>query len=251
MPTSEQWLSKCQNWKEKWNQYHQFVEDDKDGINFYTLVESINNNLIENDVILTDAGTAFYITGQTAKIKNGCRLVVPGAQADMGFALPASVGVQLADNNLNPIVITGDGSFQTNIQELATIKANNIRTKIFIINNFGYLSIRNTQGKYYNNNVYGSTLETGLWFPNLKNICQAYEIDYIKITNNQELSESIRNSIHSDKCILFDVICKFSQEIYPSVALKTLPDNKTVQCGLEDMAPFLSDEELQSELKIS
>lgn len=250
MQDRSKWLEKCLDWKSKWNSYP-IQSDDHDGINFYSVVEVVNLNLRENDVLLTDAGTAFYITGQAAKITNGARLIIPGAQADMGFSLPASIGIGMANQFYNPIVLTGDGSFQTNIQELATIKANNIKTKIIILNNFGYLSIRNTQSKYYNNNVYGSTLETGLWFPNLSKIANTYEIGYCKIETNEQMTESFANLLHSDNCILFDVHCKFSQEVIPSVALKPMPDNTMKQCGLDDMAPFLSDDEYASEIRIS
>lgn len=245
------WIEKCQYWKEKWNTYHILENDDDDGINFYSIIETLNSNLCKNDIVITDAGTAFYIVGQALKVVDGARLVVPGAQADMGFALPASVGVGLANENYNPIVVTGDGSFQTNIQELATIKANNIKTKFIILNNYGYLSIRNTQSKYYNNNVYGSTTETGLWFPDLCDIARSYNLEYCKIEKNSEMFESFAKLLHSDKCIIFDIRCKFSQEVIPSVALKPMPDNSFKQCGLDDMAPFLTDEEYNIETKIS
>jgi len=246
---SDKWLEKCAYWKQKWNTY-ELQSDDSDGVNFYSIVEAINRNLKQDDVLITDAGTAFYITGQAAKIPNGARLILPGAQADMGFSLPASIGVCMAGENYNPIIITGDGSFQTNLQELATVKANHLKIKIIIINNYGYLSIRNTQSKYYNNNVYGSTLETGLWFPNLENIAKTYEIQYCKIESNEKMIESFNNLLHSDDCILFDVQCKFYQEVLPSVALKTMSDNTVKQCGLDDMAPFLSEEEFNFEIEI-
>lgn len=246
---SNKWLKKCSYWKQKWNTY-KLLSDDSDGVNFYSIIESLNSNLQQYDVLITDAGTAFYITGQAAKIPSGARLILPGAQADMGFSLPASVGICMAGDNYNPIIVTGDGSFQTNLQELATVKAHQLKTKIVIINNYGYLSIRNTQSKYYNNNVYGSTLDTGLWFPDLANVAKTYDIQYCKIENIQQLIESFKNLLHSDDCVLFDVQCKFSQEVSPSVALKTMPDNTVKQCGLDDMAPFLSEEEYKFEIEI-
>lgn len=246
---SNKWLNKCSYWKQKWNTY-KLQSDDSDGVNFYSIIESLNKNLQKDDVLITDAGTAFYIIGQAAKIPNGVRLVLPGAQADMGFSLPGSVGVSMAGDNYNPIIVTGDGSFQTNLQELATIKAHKLRTKIVIINNYGYLSIRNTQSKYYNNNIHGSTLDTGLWFPDLANVAMTYGIQYCRIENNEQMIESFKDLLHSGDCVLFDVQCKFSQEVFPSVSLKTMPDNTVKQCGLDDMAPFLSEKEYNFEIEI-
>ena len=76
-------------------------------------------------------------------------------------------------------------------------------------------------------------------------------IDYCKIETNEQMTESFSNLLHSDNCILFDVYWKFSQEVIPSVALKPMPDNTMKQCGLDDMAPFLSDDEYASEIRIS
>ncbi len=249
MQNESNWIKKCQRWKEKWNTYVVETGDDEGGVNFYTILESLNEYMVKDDVLISDSGTSFYITGQAAKISDGVRLVLPGAQADMGFSLPASIGVGMTDRKYNPIIITGDGSFQTNIQELATIKEYKIRTKMLIINNQGYLSIRNTQSKFFNT-MYGSSVDSGLWFPDLKKIAETYDIKYFKISKNEELYDHLQKFLHIDEPIIFDIQCKYSQELYPVVSLKTMPDNTLKQCGLEDMAPFLSQEELESELNV-
>jgi len=204
--------------------------------------------MTENETIVCDAGSAIYVPSQNLKMKNNQKFILSGAQADMGFSLPASIGVYLADNKKNVIVITGDGSFNTNIQELATIRYLNIPVKIFVWNNNGYLSIKNTQNKFYEGRVYGTDTNHGLWFPDLKNIAYSYEFDYIKINSNEELKVNIQNILNKKTPIICEVICKNNQEIVPTLMLKKdKVTGKSIQCGLDDMYPFLDEKELQKE----
>jgi acetolactate synthase-1/2/3 large subunit len=245
MSNRNEWIEKCQHWKTKWPVYNQDFKDDTNGINLYEVIETLNDVMQSNDVILTDAGTAYYVIGQNLKLKKNQKLVFPGAQADMGFALPASIGAYLADKDANIISVIGDGSFNTNLQELASIKAVKAKVKFIILNNKGYLSIRNTQKNYFNNNIYGESEKTGLWFPDLKKIADAYEMEYYSVENNSTLKEFFERYLHSDKSIIFDVNCKFWQDVIPTLALKyDSVKNINVQTGLDDMFPFLNDDEL-------
>ena len=246
--SKQNWINKCLHWKNKWPVYLEQFNDDENGINLYYVIESLNNVSKDDDVFVTDAGTAYYVASQNLNLIKGQKLIFPGAQADMGFSLPGSIGVGLAAKNNNVIVITGDGSFNTNIQELATIKANNIKSKFVILNNDGYLSIRNTQAKFYNGHIYGESPSTGLWFPSLKDIANTYHLEYYKADNNEELKEVFKN-IHNDECAIYDIKCKYLQEVIPTLSLKQSENGKMIQCGLSDMYPFLSDEELKNEIQ--
>jgi acetolactate synthase-1/2/3 large subunit len=132
---------------------------------------------------------------------------------------------------------------------LATIKANNIKTKFIILNNEGYLSFRNTQAKFYNGHLYGESPSTGLWFPNLEDIAKTYELEYYKITSNQELTECLSSNIHNDECAICDIKCKYLQDVIPTLSLKSGIDGSLIQCGLNDMFPFLDEEDLKKEME--
>ena len=246
--SKKNWINKCLHWKKKWPVYLEQFNDDKDGINLYYVIESLNYVSKDDDIFVTDAGTAYYVASQNLNLIKGQKLIFPGAQADMGFSLPGSIGVGLAAKDRNVIVITGDGSFNTNIQELATIKANNVKSKFIILNNDGYLSIRNTQAKFYNGHIYGESTSTGLWFPSLRDIANTYHLEYYKADNNAELKEVFKN-IHNDECAIYDIKCKYLQEVIPTLSLKQSENGKMIQCGLNDMYPFLSDEELKNEIQ--
>jgi acetolactate synthase-1/2/3 large subunit len=249
MLSKTEWVNKCNYWKEKWPLFINDYLNDDDGINLYTIIEAINKISNEKDVLLTDAGTAYYVCGQNLQLKKDQIFIYPAAQADMGFCVPACVGAQLANPNHNIVAIVGDGSFQTNIQELASIRAINSNSKIIILNNQGYLSIRNTQSKFFNDNLYGESESTGLWFPDLKKISSAYDFDYFQINNNDELLNILSENLHNHRPIIFDIKCKFVQEVIPTTALKIDQNTKQkIQCGLDDMYPFLSEEEHESEM---
>lgn len=244
----KEWVEKCKHWKRKWPIFTESFVSDEKGINLYSFIEILNNFMTENEIVVCDAGSAFYVTSQNLKLKDNQVFVSSGAQADMGFALPAGIGAYFGSPSKNILVITGDGSFNSNIQELATLRNFNIPIKIFVWNNNGYLSIKNTQNKFYNGRVYGTSAGKGLWFPDLKKIAEAYELNYMRIGTNQELSDNIKNVIDDKRPTLCEIICKEDQEIVPSVSFKKdQKTGKTTQGGLADMYPFLSDEELNSE----
>jgi acetolactate synthase-1/2/3 large subunit len=162
----------------------------------------------------------------------------------MGWALPASIGVAKAGAK-QVICIVGDGSFMSNLQELAVIREHDLPIKIVVINNSGYLSIKNTQSKFYEGRVHGTSPETGVWFPEFKDIAATFDMTYVYIENYESLDTDFELLLSDDDSIMFECICTQDQQVLPSQAFK---DGK--QAPLHDMTPFLSDEELQQEMVI-
>jgi acetolactate synthase-1/2/3 large subunit len=243
------WLNITKKWKNMWPLYLEEYKDDKNGLNLYTFIEIMNENMTQKETVVSDAGSAIYVPSQNLKMKAGQRFILSGAQADMGFALPASIGVYLADDTKNVLVFTGDGSFNTNIQELATIRNLNLPVKIFVWNNNGYLSIKNTQKKFYEGRVYGTSPDDGLWFPEISKIAEAYSFSYYLIEKNQDLIEKASEIINYDGPVLIEVICQPNQEIVPTLMLKKDPETGyNIQCGLHDMYPFLDEHVLSEEM---
>ena len=143
------WLKKCNEWKKMWdgeNSYHVKFRH-SNFFSIYDVIKLINDYSKLNNVFLFDAGSPSYVCPVNLKIRKGQRIISSPSQADMGWAIPASVGVSLADRARRPVVIVGDGSCMSNMQELAAIKAHNLPIKIIVLNNDGYLSIKNTQKK--------------------------------------------------------------------------------------------------------
>ena len=178
------WATLCREWKEQWNE----SIPDSDNINIYSFIEKLNLSMTSDWYVVTDAGSAYYALSQNLKLLDKQKYIVSSSQADMGCALPASIGVALSNPDKQVLCITGDGSFNSNLQELAVIKYHNLPIKIFVLNNSGYLSIRNTQEKFFEGRVYGTSESKGLWFPSLEGIAKAYDIKWKRFTNIVDLN---------------------------------------------------------------
>lgn len=239
--TREEWVAKCQHWKRKWPVMQPEYLDDTHGLNIYAVLEAIHEHSPHDAVIMCDAGSAYYIVAQAYKFKDKQRLVMSQSQGDMGWALPASIGVAKAGAK-NVICIVGDGSFMSNVQELATITEHNLPIKIVILNNRGYLSIKNTQSRFYGN-VYGVDSETGLWFPVFLELAEAFRISATKVWSISVMDKYFACVFTKRGPWILDCTCVQDQQILPSQSFK---DGK--QAPLHDMFPFLSDEEMKEEM---
>ena len=242
--TRQEWIDKCNHWKAKWPVIVPEYANDEEGMNLYAVLDAVNRFSPENAVIMGDAGSISYAGPQALQFKKGQRMVFSPSQADMGWALPASIGVAKAGAKC-VICIVGDGSFMSNMQELAVIREHNLPIKIVILNNGGYLSIRNTQSKYYGGRVHGVDAESGLWFPPFMHVANAFRIEYAALGGVGALGV-MEEMFRTEAPVLLNCYCTENQEILPSQALK---DGK--QAPLHDMIPFLSDEELAQEMLVT
>jgi acetolactate synthase-1/2/3 large subunit len=133
-----------------------------------------------------------------------------------------------------------------NIQELATIKHLNKPIKIIVINNDGYLLIRQTQRNYMEDRFFGEGAESGLFFPDTMAIAKAYGIKGVRIEKPEELEAKLKETLEFDGPVVCEVMCPEWQEIVPRVSSDKLPDGTLKQRNFEDMYPYLPEDELSS-----
>lgn len=241
------WRNKCLHWKTKWPLYNPDVHrPDIGGLNLYEIVESINRNMQEQDCFVVDAGQPCYVLASNGKYKKDCRFMSQAAQGDMGYALPASVGIHYANPDLNLILVIGEGSFYTNVQELAVIKQYNIPVKIFVINNDGYMSIKQTQDKFFEGRRWGVCKSTGVYFADIAKIASAFEIDYIKIGSNKELDSQMSKLMRVNSPIIVEFMSQNLLDVLPAQGFK--PDG--TQGAPHEMLPLLSDNEMKEEMLV-
>jgi len=246
MSFSSKWLRTCFELKQTYPVCLPQYSKEKGEMNMYVAVDEITSHLNNKDVIIADAGSAYYVVPQVCKIKMGQRLIIPGGAANMGYNLPASVGASIGLGKKRIICITGDGSFQSSIHELQTITHHKLPVKIFVMNNGGYLSIRNTQRVFFENRKMGESKQSGLTFPDLKKIAYAYDIQYFDIKNIKDMHTYLPKILQSKAPVICNVHCKIEQEIIPSVSSKKLPDGTMVSTSIDDMYPFLNQDEMDS-----
>ena len=237
------WLKKSIVWKDSWPVCNEYQRDDSNGINLYHFYEIFNKSNNVNSVVVADAGSSGYASAQSIKVNKNQRYIMPGGQMEMGFTLPCSIGVAFADPKKTVFAITGDGSFQLNIQELQTLSHFKPNIKLIIWNNSGYLSIKSTQNRFFDGRKIGAGPESGLTFPETKDIAKAYKLPFKKVSKASNLTGSLEwlKSFHGPA--ILEVICPPEQEIIPTASSKTLEDGSMVSTPLEDMYPFLDKEE--------
>ena len=167
----------------------------------------------------------------------------------MGWGLPAAFGASRTNPKTPVVCLTGDGGFMMNIQELATVMCHQPNLKIFIYNNKGYLTIKQTQQRYFDNRLMGSSDDLDMKFPNFKLIAEAHAIPFIKIENDLEI-----NMLDSFLKIQGPGICELIMD--PDQLQIPIAINKKDEFGLtipskyEDLYPFLSEQELNDNLVI-
>lgn len=242
------WIENCKRWKNKWPVCLSEYKNEKNGVNLYYFVNRLSFLSRDNDVFVSDAGSAYYVTSQSLKIKANQKYITSGAQADMGFTIPACIGACAANDNKDIIGITGDGSFQMNIQELQTIVHNKLPIKLFVWNNNGYLSIRATQDKFFNGRRIGTDSISGVSFPDIKKISDAYGIKYYRANSSEDLDETIIETLNYAGPVICEIISPENQPVVPTVSSLKKPDGKMVSKPLEDMFPFLDRDEFFREM---
>ena len=177
-------------------------------INSYYLTHKIEEYTNSRHIIVSDAGSSYYITGQALKLEDGQRELTSGAFASMGVALGLAIGAATTDKSKQVLVITGDGSIELNIQELKTISQYNLDIKIFVINNGGYASIRESQ----DSNCGGRYTEEGEIL-DFEKISTAFDLAYLKITDYKAIGHEIKDALKSKEAMLIELICDQNQKM--------------------------------------
>jgi acetolactate synthase-1/2/3 large subunit len=215
----------------------------------YYFVEQLFERLADDDVVVCGNAAACIVPYQAGRLKANQRLISNSGSASMGHDLPAAVGAAVARHGKRVICIAGDGSIQFNIQELQTIMHHQLPVKIFVLDNGGYLSIRQTQVNFFGNMV-GESAASGVSFPDMRRLAAAYGIPATNIDTEQDFSR-ICEILNTPGPILCRVNLDPAQEFEPRLKSRQLPDGTLVSPNLEDMFPFLGAEELASNLLIA
>ena len=166
----------------------------------------------------------------------------------MGYDLPAAVGAAVARGGKRVICLAGEGSLQLNIQELQTIAHHKWPIKLFVLNNGGYLSIRQTQTNFFGLRV-GESPVSGVSFPDMQKLAIAYGLAGSRIESTADYPR-LREILDAPGPAVCEVMFDPSQEFEPRLKSRQLPDGTIVSPNLEDMFPFLDPEELQANLLI-
>jgi len=243
-----EWLHWCRQRKERYPVVLQEYRDSSD-LNPYLFIEELTKRLKAEDLIVAGNGTACVALFQAGIVKKGQRSFWNSGCAAMGYDLPAAIGAAVANPGRMVVCLAGDGSLQLNLQELATLVGNNLEVKLFVLNNGGYISIKQTQMNFFGKPLIGCDKSSGLFFPRLSSLAQAYDLRYFSITrdNIADLDEVLRAP---GPCIC-EVMLPPDYRFSPKSSSEKKPDGRIVSKPLEDLAPFLEREEFMSNMIIA
>ncbi|MDR1765315.1 MAG: thiamine pyrophosphate-binding protein [Lachnospiraceae bacterium] len=245
------WLETCAYWKEKYPVVLPKHLERRTGeaANVYAFIHALSSVLPEGQVTVVGNGSACVVGGHAYHIKGGQRFITNSAVAAMGYDLPAAIGASYASPGEEIILVTGDGSIQMNLQELQTIIHHQLPIKIFLINNGGYHSIRQTQKNFFEGPLVGIGVDSGdLSFPSMEKLAGAYGYPYLAIGDNAGIPEAVDRALHTKGPVICEVFVTTGQSFEPKSATKKLPDGTLVSPPLEDLWPFLSDEEMAANM---
>ena len=180
--------------------------------------------------------------------KPGQRIFLTSGLGAMGYGVPALIGALNSNKYKEVICIESDGSFLMNLQEILTLKISKKPFKLFILNNNGYASIRNTQKNYFNERYIATGPKSNLFLPDICKLFDSIGISAIKVKNLDGLIDGVTKVLRSKKSIVCDISLRADDTLWPKSAAILQKNGSMLSMPLEDMSPLLSRAQLKAEM---
>jgi acetolactate synthase-1/2/3 large subunit len=201
--------------------YEQITQKRIDLVDQYQIINLIQQLVSKPTTFVIDGGgTIVYCSMQILNTSKDIHILIPSASCPMGTGLPQSIGSQIAKRSDLVITIIGDGSFAFNLQELQTIKTHKLPIKIVVLNNGGYLSIKDTQKKFQDGRFFGSDKSGGLELPSIAKIARAFGIKYRRINRFSAAKIRLSKALSTNVPEIIEVVVDDNQAIYPTLAFE-------------------------------
>lgn len=249
----EAWREQCRKWKCQYpvTQMRHWEENGSTA-NVYAFIRYLSSALPEESLTAVSNGACCVAGHQNWVIKDGTRFIINNGIASMGYGLPAAIGLCIAGGRRETICLEGDGSIMMNLQELQTVVTNRLPIKLFLINNQGYHSIRQTQ-----DNLFGEHSKVGigpesrdLSFPDYAKIAGAFGFPYLEAHSNAQMKQAVEQALKQEGFVFCEIFTDTAQGWEPKNSAKRLADGTLFSAPLEDLAPFLPEEELKANMYI-
>jgi acetolactate synthase-1/2/3 large subunit len=245
------WTARCTAWKANYPVVLPEYWEQTDRVNTYVFATVLAEELAADDLIIPgSSGVGIDTFWLAFRVKRGQRLFSTGGLGAMGFGLPASIGGCLASGGKRTVSVDGDGGFQLNIQELATVERLGLPIKYFVLNNQGYASIRSMQRNHFDGRLMGCDASSGLGLPALTDVGAAYGLAVSRITDQAYLRDDIKGVLERPGPELCEVVVAADQSVGPRVSSAVRADGTMSSRPLEDLWPFLEREELRANMLI-
>jgi acetolactate synthase-1/2/3 large subunit len=243
----DSWLSFCKKIRKKYPIVDQQKRRKSKFVNSYVFIEALSNILPQQSSVITDMGLSFVGTHQAFQVKSGQNLFTNSGHAPMGWGLPAAFGAHLADENKLTVCLSGDGGLMMNVQELATVMHHKPNLKLFIFNNKGYLTIKQTQQLGFEGRLMGSE-DKDLTFPSFKVLSEAFSLPYRIIDGNDNLNKKISEFLKIKGPAICELVLDPEQPQVPKHINRKDENGNVITSKFEELYPFLPKKELKENL---
>jgi len=252
VPDFSSWLQWNQFRRDKYGTVLDEYRNISHGVQPYFFAEKLTQTLPETAVVVCTNATPSLALFQAGIVKKEQRMFANSGCAAMGYGLPAALGAAVAVDGRRPVVcLEGDGSLMMNLQELQTVKHYKLPIKLFLFNNREYASIRQTQNNFFAGRKTGCTFDSGVSFPAWDKIAAAFGWKYIRIENHTQMDAALHEVLHADEAVFCDLVLVENYLFLPKLTSRKLDDGTLVSASLEDMFPFLSENEQKANVYVS
>lgn len=242
---NKEWFDYCDNLKARFTPFEAIEDIDMKGrVNSYYFWKVFESYEPDDSIAALGNNTANTAKLQIGVKKKNQRTLTNYTCGSMGYDLPAAIGAAVASKK-RIICVTGDGSIMMNLQELQTIVHNDLPIHVVVFSNDGYAAIRQTSNNFFNGTYIGCTPDTGISFPDFKDVAKAFGFDYILCEDNLSLDECIKKMFESRKRVFMEVKQMFDNPVVPKLMSRLDENGKFQTPYLHDMAPFLDACELE------
>ena len=241
------WSSKCKHWKFLFEPIEpEFISTDK--VDLYHLSRSLSKTLPSESFLITDSGLCEVILPTNISFPEGSRCIHSVSQGAMGYALPASIGVQLSNSSSLVLPVIGDGSIMMNLQELQSISFLQLPIKIIIINNNVYSIIRRRQKELFRKRSVGTDPSNGVSCPDFHSIASSFGFNYLRISTPENLDDQLSNFLQLKGPSICEIMGRDDQSYIEISSARSMTTKRFVRRPIEDQSPFLPRDLFLSEM---
>ncbi|MHB1677538.1 MAG: thiamine pyrophosphate-binding protein [Sulfuriferula sp.] len=248
------WITQCEAYRHDYpvvGPEHADMKDEsgRSFINSYPFMQSLEKYFHDDQIVVTDMGTALLSGHQVLKFKAGQRMLTSTGLGEMGFGLPGAIGAAIGAGR-EVLCLNCDGGMMLNLQELQTIAHHKLPIKIIIFNNDGYLMIKHTQKALFAGRYSGSDQKSGVTCPDFAKIAYAFDMPSFQIRTWEDVETILPKVQAINGPVICEVFTHPEQPFVPKLSLVQQKDGSIISPPLEDLSPLLARGEMRKHMLI-